>query len=44
MEQRAAAMVDKILATHTPQPLSAEAQAGIQKIVEREQVWIDGQK
>ena len=44
MEQRAAVMVDKILATHQPKPLPAEVQAGIQKIVEREQRWIDGQK
>ena len=44
MEQRAAVMVDKLLAKHQPQPLSAEAKAGIQAIVEREQRWIDGQK
>ena len=44
MEQRAAVMVDKILATHKTQPLPAEVQAGIQAIVEREQAWIDGQK
>jgi len=44
MEQRAAAMVDKILATHKTQPLPAEAQAAIQAIVDREQVWINGQK
>ena len=42
MEQRAAKMVDRILATHKPQPLPAEVQAGIQAIVEREQRWIDG--
>lgn len=41
MEQRAASMVDKILATHQPKPLPAEVQADIQKIVEREQAWID---
>jgi len=41
MEQRAARMVDRILATHTPKPLPAEVQAGIQAIVEREQAWID---
>jgi trimethylamine:corrinoid methyltransferase-like protein len=44
MEQRAAAMVDKILKTHKTQPLPAEVQAGIQAIVDREQKWIDGQK
>jgi len=44
MEQRAAVMVDKILATHKTQPLSAEVQAGIQAIVDREQAWIDGEK
>lgn len=37
MEQRAAAMVDRILATHKPKPLPAEIQAGIQAIVERQQ-------
>jgi trimethylamine--corrinoid protein Co-methyltransferase len=44
MEQRAAKMVDKILATHKTQPLPAAVQAAIQAIVEREQRWIDGQK
>jgi trimethylamine---corrinoid protein Co-methyltransferase len=44
MEQRAAVMVDKILATHRTQSLPAEIQAGIQAIVDREQKWIDGQK
>jgi trimethylamine--corrinoid protein Co-methyltransferase len=44
MEQRAAQMVDKILATHKSEPLPAEAQAGIQAIVDREQAWIDRQK
>ena len=44
MEQRAARMVDKILATHKPQPLPPDVQAAIQAIVEREQKWIDGQK
>ncbi len=44
MEQRAAKMVDKILATHKTQPLPAEVQAQIQAIVEREQAWIDGQQ
>ena len=44
MEQRAAKMVDKILETHEPEPLPAEVQAAIQKIVEREQQWIDSRK
>jgi trimethylamine--corrinoid protein Co-methyltransferase len=42
MEQRAAKLVDRILATHKPQPLPADAQAAIQQIVEREQGWIEG--
>jgi trimethylamine:corrinoid methyltransferase-like protein len=44
MEQRAARMVDRILATHKTQPLPADVQAAIQAIVDREQKWIDGQK
>jgi trimethylamine---corrinoid protein Co-methyltransferase len=44
MEERAARQVDKILATHRVEPLPAEVQAEIQKIVEREQQWINGQK
>jgi len=44
MEQRAAKMVDKILETHKPEPLPADVQAAIQKIVEREQQWIDSRK
>jgi trimethylamine--corrinoid protein Co-methyltransferase len=44
MEQRAARMVEQILATHKPQPLPAEVQAKIQAIVEREQKRIDGQE
>jgi len=44
MEQRAAKMVDKILETHQPEPLPADVQAAIQKIVEREQQWIDSRK
>lgn len=42
MEQRAAKLVDKILATHKPQPLPADVQEKIQAIVAREQAWIDG--
>ena len=44
MEQRAARMVDKILGTHQPEPLPADVQADIQKIVEREQAWINNRK
>ena len=41
MEARAAKMVDEILAQHTVEPLPAEVQQGIKKIVEREQAWIN---
>jgi trimethylamine--corrinoid protein Co-methyltransferase len=41
MEERAAREVDKILASHQPEPLPADVQRDIQKIVEREQEWID---
>jgi trimethylamine--corrinoid protein Co-methyltransferase len=44
MEQRAARMVDKILETHQPEPLPADVQADIQRIVEREQAWINNRK
>ena len=44
MEQRAAKMVDKILETHKPLPLPADVQAAIQKIIEREQQWVDSRK
>ena len=44
MEQRAAKQVDKILESHPPEPLSADVRAAIQKIVEREQQWIDSRK
>ncbi len=44
MEQRAAKMVDKVLASHKPEPLPADVQAAIQKIVERQQQWIDSRK
>jgi trimethylamine--corrinoid protein Co-methyltransferase len=37
MEQRAAQQVDKILASHQPEPLPEEIQRGIRAIVEREQ-------
>jgi trimethylamine--corrinoid protein Co-methyltransferase len=41
MEQRAAKLVDDILANHRPEPLPADAQRDIRKIVEREQAWIN---
>jgi trimethylamine--corrinoid protein Co-methyltransferase len=41
MEARAAEMVDSILAEHQPEPLSANVQGTIKKIVQREQTWID---
>ncbi len=43
MEQRASKMVDDILAKHQVEPLSAEVQAAIHAIVEREQAWINQQ-
>ena len=43
MEARAAKMVDELLAQHKPEPLSAEAQREVKKIVEREQAWINTQ-
>ncbi len=43
MEERAAKMVDEILASHQVAPLSPEVQTAIKKIVEREQAWIDSQ-
>jgi trimethylamine:corrinoid methyltransferase-like protein len=39
MEQRAARQVDKILASHTVQPLPDEVQQKIKAIVQREQSW-----
>ena len=44
MEQRAAKRVTQILETHKPEPLPADVQAALQKIVEREQQWIDNRK
>ena len=41
MEARAAKMVDDILAKHKPEPLPADVQRDIKKIVEREQAWIN---
>jgi trimethylamine--corrinoid protein Co-methyltransferase len=41
MEQRAAKAVDKILATHTAEPLPPDVQADIRRVVEREQAWIN---
>jgi trimethylamine--corrinoid protein Co-methyltransferase len=42
MERRAAQQVDEILSSHKPEPLPADVQRDITKIVEREQAWIDG--
>jgi trimethylamine--corrinoid protein Co-methyltransferase len=44
MEQRAAKMVDDILAKHQPEALPADVQVGIRRIVEREQNWINNRK
>jgi trimethylamine--corrinoid protein Co-methyltransferase len=41
MEDRAAEMVDSILADHQPELLSAEVQKSIKEIVTREQAWVD---
>ncbi len=43
MEARAAKQVDTILAKHKAEPLPVDVQAGIRKIVEREQEWINRQ-
>lgn len=42
MEQRAAQVVDQILATHHCEPLAPEVQAKIKTIVQQEQDWIGG--
>jgi trimethylamine---corrinoid protein Co-methyltransferase len=44
MEQRAAQEVGRILERHHPEPLPADVQRDIRKIVEREQAWIDSRK
>jgi trimethylamine--corrinoid protein Co-methyltransferase len=41
MEQRAAEQVEKILADHKPEPLPANVQRDIKRIVERQQAWIN---
>lgn len=41
MEQRAAKMVDDILAKHTTEPLPEDVQKAIRAVVEREQAWIN---
>jgi trimethylamine--corrinoid protein Co-methyltransferase len=41
MEERAAKMVDDILAKHKPEPLPDNVQRDSKKIVEREQAWIN---
>jgi trimethylamine--corrinoid protein Co-methyltransferase len=44
MEQRAAQQVDEILASHAAEPLPADVQRDIRRIVEREQEWINRQE
>lgn len=41
MEGRAAQEIDRILESHKPEPLPADIQRDIHKIVEREQEWIN---
>lgn len=41
MEERAAEQVDQILASHRPDPLPADVQRDVNKIMAREQEWID---
>ena len=43
MEQRAAEQVEEILSSHEPEPLPADVQQEIRKIVEREQARVDSQ-
>jgi len=43
MEERAAQQVEEILGSHQPELLPAGIRREIKRIVEREQVWIDGQ-
>lgn len=44
MEERAAQQVEKILSEHTPEPLPADVQRDIKKIVEREQAQFGSAK
>lgn len=44
MEERAAQQVEEMLGSHKPQPLPADVQRDISKIVQREQAWIDSGK
>ncbi len=44
LEDKAAREVDRILETHTVDPLPEDVQAKINAIVKREQDWIDGKK
>jgi trimethylamine--corrinoid protein Co-methyltransferase len=41
MEERAATEVDRILASHQPEPFPADVQRDLRRVVEREQAWID---
>lgn len=42
LEDKAAREVDRILETHSIEPLPQEVQGRIQAIIEREQAWVDG--
>ncbi len=44
MEARAAQSIDKILATHQPQPLPDDVQQALKAVVEREKNWSDNRK
>ena len=41
MEQRAAQHVEEILANHKPEPLLADVQRDIKRVIEQEQAWIN---
>ncbi len=41
MEQRAAQRVEEILTNHKPEPLLADVQRDIKKVIEQEQAWIN---
>jgi len=41
LEEKAAREVDRILKTHTVEPLPGDVQAAVKAIVKREQAWID---
>jgi trimethylamine--corrinoid protein Co-methyltransferase len=43
MEERAAKMIDDLLARHKPEPLPEDIQKAIHEVVLREQNWINSQ-